>query len=161
MIALPALGFNAGAVFLALFGLPFFGFGSVALLSALGWSGVEVSGTLTAKWVVGGVFVAIGILCQAGAIFGSVAREVIREDRDALLITLLAFGRHYRKRRMPRRDIEDISVKPSRSSRSRRSRQAKTEVVLRTDDLVARIAGDLPPDSQQWLYRTLLALARR
>lgn len=161
MIVLPALGFNAVAVFLGLFGSPFLLFGAVALASALGWSGVEVSGTLSAKWVVGIVFVAVGALCWAGAIFGSVGREVIRGDREALLVSLFAFGYDYRRRRLPRRDIEDISMKPSRSSRSRRSSGAKTEVVLRTDELVVRLAGDLPAASQQWLCRALLVLARR
>jgi hypothetical protein len=161
MIVLPALGFNVAAVFLALFGLPFLGFGGVALASALGWSGVEVSGSLTAKCVVGGVFVVIGIVCWAGAVFGSVAREVFREDRDAIVVSYFAFGRHYRNRRLPWRDIEDISIKPRGSSGSRRSGPANTEVVLRSDEIVARVAGDLPPDSQRWLCLTLLALARR
>lgn len=165
MIVLPALGFNVGAVFLSLFGLPFLAFGAVALASAIGWAGVEVQGTLAAKWIVGGVFVVIGILCQAVAVFGPVAREVIRQEDDALVITLLAFGHHYRRRRLPLRAIEDVSIRPSKASRSRRSRRGsgseKTEVVLRTDDIVARVAGDLSPDSQQWLCGTLLTLARR
>jgi hypothetical protein len=165
MIVLPAQGFNLAAVFLALFGLPFLAFGAVALASAIGWTGVEVQGTLAAKWIVGAVFVALGLLCQAGAVFGSVAREVIRQDGEALVITLLAFGHHYRTRRLPLREIEDISIRPSKSSRSRTTRRhsgsERTEVVLRTDDVVARVAGDLRDGSQQWLCSALLTLARR
>ena len=61
MIVLPAAGFGAGSVFLALFGLPFLAFGLLALASVLGVSPVEVEGTPVAKWVVGAFFTAFGV----------------------------------------------------------------------------------------------------
>lgn len=162
MIVLPALGFNVGSLVLIFFGLPFLSLGALALASAVGWTGIEVHGSLAAKWIVGSVFVLIGAAMLAGVVFGGIAREIIRDDGDAIRITLRAFGWHYRKRRLLTREIEEISVKPSGSSQSRASSgPVKTEVVLRTDDEVTRIGGDLQPDSQHWLSRTLLALARR
>ena len=156
MIVLPPMGFSWAAVFVAILGTPFLAFGAIALLSAVGWRVVEVKGSLAALWIVGGVFVVVGTILWAAAIFGPIAREVIRREGDALVITLRAFGRHYRRRRLPLGRIEEVSIKPSRSARSE-----KTEVVLRTDAIVARIAGELPPDGQRWLSRALLAMARR
>ena len=80
MIALPALGFNAGSVFLALFVLPFFAFGAVALASVTGWTEIEVRGSLAAIWIVGGVFVALGVAGWTAVILGGVAQEIVRVD---------------------------------------------------------------------------------
>ena len=152
-------------MFLALFVLPFFAFGAVALASVTGWTEIEVRGSLAAIWIVGGVFVALGVAGWTAVILGGVAQEIVRVDGEALVVSLRAFGYHYRIRRLPRRAIEGVSIKPTRSSArtraARRSGIPKTDVVLRTDDRVVRIAGDLPPESQRWLSRTLLALASR
>ena len=163
MIVLPAAGVNSGVIFLALFGLPFFGFGLLALSSAFGVSPVEVKGTLSAMWIVGGLFTLFGVVMELGVVFGTVARQVIRTEGESIVITLRAFGKHYRRREMHKRSIEEIAVKESRSARSTRrgSKPPRTQVVLRTDEAVVRIAGDQPADRQQWLAKALLALASR
>jgi len=163
MIVLPAAGIHVGTVVLALFGLPFLGFGLLALASAVEVSPLEVSGTLSAKWIVGGVFTLLGLLMELGVIFGSVAREIIRDEGDAIVITLRAFGKHYRRRELKKHEIEEIAVKESRSSRAYRSNKkpAPTEVVLRTDRNVVRIAGDQPVKVQRWLAESLLLLVHR
>jgi hypothetical protein len=162
MIMLPAAGINIATVVLALFGLPFLVFGLLALASALDFSPVEVSGTLSAKWIVGGVFALLGLLMELGAIFGSVAREIIRGEGDAIVITLRAFGKHYRRRELKMYEIEEIAVKESRSSRAYRGsgKPAPTEVVLRTDRSVIRIAGDQPREVQRWLAESLRMLVQ-
>jgi len=163
MIMLPAAGISIGTAIIALFGLPFWSFGLLALASALDVSPVEVSGTLSAKWIVGGVFTLLGLLMELGAIFGSVAREIIRDKGDAIVITLQAFGKHYRRRELKKHEIEEITVKESRSSRAHRGSEkpAPTEVVLRSDRNVVRIAGDQPIKVQRWLVESLIFLVHR
>ena len=58
----------------------------------------------------------IGLVLCAGAFFGSVARELVRLDAADLVVSLRAFGRECRVRRLPRREIEEIAIKPSSAS---------------------------------------------
>jgi hypothetical protein len=93
---------------------------------------VRFEGSTASAWIVGTVFMGIGLLMVTGAVFGSVARTVIREDADALVVTLRAFGFHYRVRRLPRSEIEEVAVKPSTDARSRGGRRRGVGAASRT-----------------------------
>ncbi len=155
MAVLPAMGFNVGAVFLFLFGLPFAGFGAVALLAVSKTIDVKFEGSTSAAWIVGSVFVVIGLGFCAGAIFGCVAREIVRRQAGDLVVSLEAFGREYRIRRIPRTEVEGIEIKPSNHARSK-----SNQVVIRSDRRVIRMGGELTTDEQRWLLSAVAYLVR-
>lgn len=169
MIVLPAPGFGVATVLLVLFGLPFAAFGTVALLAVSGAIDIAIEGSDASIWIVGTVFVFIGLVLCAGAVFGSVARELVRLDAADLVFSLRAFGREYRVRRLPRREIEEIAVKPSSASRPRPSRGRRhgagethdDEVVVRSNRRVLRIGGRITVAELEWLQRALTYLACR
>jgi hypothetical protein len=156
MVVLPAPGFNAGTVLLVLFSLPFAAFGTVALLAVSGAIDIAFEGSDAAAWIVGAVFVFIGLVLCAGAVFGSVAREIVRLDAADLVFSLRAFGREYRVRRLPRREIEEIAIKPSSAGEAR-----DDEVVVRSKRRVLRIGSRLNAAELEWLQRALTYLACR
>ncbi len=155
MAVLPALGFNAGTVLLFLFGLPFAGFGTMALLAVSRTIDVKFEGSESAAWIVGSVFVVVGLGLCAGAVFGSVAREIVRRQAGDLVVSLKAFGREYRTRRVPRTEIEGIEIKPSNQARSK-----SNQLVIRSDRRVIRLGGELTPEEQHWLLSAVTYLVR-
>ncbi len=155
MAVLPELGFNVGTVFLLLFGIPFAGFGVMALLAVSKAIDVKFEGSESSAWVVGSVFVVIGLGFCAGAFFGSVAREIVRRQAGDLVVSLKAFGREYRLRRVPCTEIEAIEIKPSNRARSK-----SNQLVIRSDRRVIRMGGELTTDEQRWLLSAVTYLVR-
>jgi hypothetical protein len=154
------------------FGLMFAGFGIAVLLSLTGVWDVPYSGSRVVGWVLGTVFCLIGLFLMFGAVWGSYAREVVREERDGLIFCLVLLGKRYRQRFIPKREIEEVALKPIATARMHRLQKKKRatatprgkgkhEVVVRSDDELVKIGGDLEPDDQDWLLRALTYLATR
>jgi len=178
-IVLPPVGFNVGTVFLLLFGLAWSAFSGFALLAAAGLIDVKVTGSVAAIWIVGSVFLLIGLGICAIGIVGSYAREVIHDNGDGITFSVRFLGWEMRRRTLPKSEVEEIDLQASTTSRRRgrgrlringvdigrlgSSKKGSTprQIVVRTDRRIVRLANNLDPEDQAWLHQTLTYLTSR
>lgn len=165
-IALPPIGWNAGATFVSLFGAVFAGFGTLAALAgAHVITGVMVNGRMLSRpdWgftALGCFFAAIGFAIIAAMIVGSRAREVVEDARDSIVFAIAAGGLTWSEKRLSKRAIEGVDLSaaavldPDASAHRTAPPAAPiapTDVRVRTDARVVRIGRYLPEADQRWL----------
>ena len=168
-ISLPPLGFGIHTVAIFLFGSAFAAFGVMPLLVLGGVWDVPFNGSRAVGWVLGVAFTLFGLLLVFGSVWGSYAREVVREERDGLLFYLTLAGTIYRRRFLAKDEIEAISLRRTDDGGTLRSNRAtgkkkpkkKHEIVLRAEGKSVSVGGDLRPDEQEWLVAALSWLATR
>lgn len=112
-------------------------------------------------------------LFGAGFVFmvvvGAAGRVVIQESGEVIEIFLDVLGIPYQRRRIRKREIEDVVVRGSTVARASGSRRAlrsgrrpdKGEIAIKTDARVHTIGRELDAASQQWLADTLEFMASR
>lgn len=174
MILLPAAGWQAISIFFVLFGLLFAGGGAIVLWAKASGAAVKESSE-GAAWIVGTVFLLIGLGIALLGVLVTGMRDVVREDGDALVFASSAMGREWMAKRITKREIEQIEIRyaaePASRSRGRlriggvsaplgRTAVApKQEIVVRSDAHVARLGKNLSDEEKQWLSDALTAMA--
>jgi hypothetical protein len=155
VVLLPAGGFHPSLLIPLLLGLFFAAFALLALGAALGWVPAEVSGSRALVGAMAIVFAAVGLGIAALAILAAAARERIEESGDALLFSVLIFGKHCGVRRLGKDEIEAIELRASTSSR----RSAGSEVAVRSRNAVVVLGRQLAPAAQRWLREAMIVLS--
>ncbi|MGH9790808.1 MAG: hypothetical protein ACRD5W_06320, partial [Candidatus Acidiferrales bacterium] len=173
-ILLPAAGVSFISVFLVVFGLVFAGVGGFTLWVKASGAAIKESSE-GAAWIVGAVFLLIGLGIALLGLLVTGMRDVVREDGDALVFASSAMGREWMAKRITKREIEQIEIRyaaePAWRSRGRlriggvsaplgRTAVApKQEIVVRSDAHVARLGKNLSDEEKQWLSDALTAMA--
>jgi hypothetical protein len=153
-IIFPAQGFTGAGLFIFLFGLPFFGMGSFTLWLLL--SGAKISGNVAAGYIIGPVLMLVGLFILFLAIAGTFGRPQVQEEEREIVHSLLLFGRRVLPRRITKREVEEVSLRPVTG----RNSAGKQELVLRSDRRILRISG-LPIGGQdlEWLKLAVQRIA--
>lgn len=170
LLLLPPVGRSAGSWFLFLFGVAFGGMGAYPML--LEW-GIGIPGEVTGPvWLVGPIFLLVGAALAAAALVLPGARQVVRDDRDALVVATRILGRDRFPRRLRKSEIEEVSLREPTYSHGdggtsgrggrHRFRQGAPEVMVRTDQALVRVGHAIRDSAgREWLYGALTALAAR
>lgn len=171
IILLPAPGFSLGTVFFLLFGSAFVGFGGIFLWAKVTGRAIK-EGAPGITWVIGPLFLVIGLVVFFLAVAASRGRMMIREDPSSLAFGYRVCGRPLRPRRVPKGEIEEIRLRPVAAAGRdatlrvgpvsvrwpRQEAQGRTELFVRSDREVVRLGEALRPEEQEWLRQTLLGL---
>ena len=153
-ITLPEPGIAAAGIFLILFGLPFFGMGGTALYLVL--SGHRVTGSVAAPYVLGPLFMAVGLLIMFVGVSGIWGRQTIEEDGGTIRIGLLLFGRTLRGRRLAKRSIEAVEIRPVPG----RQGKAQRELAIRSDVKIVTISEQgMTGQELEWLRSAVRSMA--
>lgn len=170
-ILLPAPGFSWGMMFFFLFGSAFVGLGGTAHWAKA--TGLQMTESPQGSaWVLGPLFILVGLALLLLAAAASRGRMMIREDPSGLAFGYQVFGRPVRLRRLPKGEIEEIRLRPVAAGGRdatlrvgpvsvrwpRQKTQQRTELFVRSDREVVRLGKELRPEEQEWLRRTLLSL---
>lgn len=173
-ILLPPLGMNFVSVFLGLFGLVFAGAGGFFLWAKM--SGVPIKENPEgATWYIAPIFILIGMGVAVIGVAVAAGRSIVREESDILAIGVRVLGRDWAAKRFVKREIEQIEVRvatePTSRSRGRlrlggasislghSTRTPGQEVLVRSDQAVARLGKNLSDEERQWLRDALTSLA--
>ncbi len=173
-ILLPPMGINVLSVFLGLFGLAFAAGGGFFLYAKL--SGMPVNENPEgAVWVIAPVFLSIGLGVVTIAAATARGRALVREDGDTLAIGWRALGRDWGLKRFAKREIEQIEVRVAAEATSRGRGRLRIggasvalgsapstpgqEVMVRSDQAVARLGKNLTDEERQWLRDALVGMA--
>ncbi len=169
-ILLPTPGFSGGMVFFFLFGSAFVGLGGTALWAKA--AGLQVTESPQGfAWILGPLFILIGLAVLLLTAAASRGRMMIREDPSGLTFGYRVFGRPVRLQRLPKGEIEEIRLRPVAAGGRdatlrvgpvsmrwpRQEAQQRRELFVRSDREVVRLGKELRPEEQEWLYRTLLS----
>lgn len=160
IILLPAPGFSWGTVFFLLFGSAFAAFGGAALWAkATGRAITERPPGIA--WILGPLFLLVGLVVFLLAVAVSRGRMMIREDPSGLAFGYRVCGRPIRLRRLPKGEIEEVGLRPVAAAgrnATLRVGQDRTEISVRSDRDVVRLGEALRPEEQKWLRDALLCL---
>ncbi len=163
---LPALGFNKGLVFLALFGSVFVAMGSLVVLGSFGIIDVDVQGSRVALAVVPPVFVLMGLGVIWLGIWGSYTATALGAGNGELYTVNVVFGRRSRRRAVHIDEIEAVGVAGDVRSRHRQGgfievggmrfgkrkyRERENEVVVRSDARILRFGRSVTDTDRAWL----------
>lgn len=163
---LPALGFNKGLVFLALFGGVFVAMGSLVVLGSLGVIDVDVQGSGVALAVVPPVFVLLGLGVIWLGVWGSYTATAIGAGNGELYTVNVVFGRRSQRRAVRIDEIEAVGVAGDVRSRHRQGgfievggmrfgkrkyREREKEVVVRSDARILRFGRSVTEPDREWL----------
>lgn len=132
-ILIPAYGFSLQAAFLVLFGSVFGSFGGFFLWALL-FNRAHVQGSITAGFIVSSVFTLIGLLVVSAGIAGMRGKQWIEEEGADLVYSLLLFNRRVRPQRIPKKEVEEVSVKPMPE------RKDQQQLVIRSDRRIMHIS---------------------
>lgn len=165
-IMLPALGFNAGLVFLFFFGAVFAALGASVLLAELGILDMNVQGSDVALRIIPPIFVLVGLGIIWLGIKGSYSATIVSVENSQLFTESLAFGKRSGKSAVAIKDIESVSIAGDVRSRGqngahitignvpigkRKHRKRENEIVVRTDKKILRFGASLNAAEQTWL----------
>ena len=165
-IMLPALGFNAGLVFLFLFGAVFAVLGASVLLANHGMLDMRVQGSDVALLIIPPIFILVGIGIIWLGIKGSYSATIVGVENSKLFTERLAFGKRSGRNAVAVQDIESISIAGDVRSRAhngarikignipigkRKHRKRDNEIIIRTDQKILRFGGALNSAEQIWL----------
>jgi len=160
VILLPRVPFQPAGLFLVLFGAGFGGFALLVLAAALGAVSMKVSGSRLGLGVIASVFTLIGLVIAALPFLAASARQEVREAGDDLVFSTRLLGRRVGAKRIARREIEEIDVRPDALAHQLGGGSVRDEVFVRSDRAIARIGRELTPEGKRWLRDALLTLAR-
>ena len=159
MIILPPAGFFSFWLLMLLIALPFVAMGLLALLMPV-FSPENVSGDLATGKVLGLIFSLVGAVLSAVSIAGMTGRQVVTESPGSLEHAVrLPGNRLVFRKSMPKREIEEVSIKPILKQQG--IEKQKYEVFVRSDKVVLHIWRRNSPEELRWLRDAVLCLARR
>ena len=163
---IPALGFNAGLVFLLLFGGAFVALGGGALLGSLGIIDMEVQGSEWALRIVPPIFILVGLGIAWLSFKSSYTATIVGADGNSLFTESFAFGKRSGRKSIPINSIEAIAVGGDVRSRGRsggrvrvggmtlgreKYRKRDHEIVVRSDSDILRFGDELSEQDRDWL----------
>jgi len=171
-IVLPAFGFTFWLPLLLLLPAGFVLMGGLFVWTQLAPQSVHQQISLLAV-VAGLVFFLIGLLLLFVFVGGLFGEDWIREEREELVFRKRIFGVTWGRRRMAKREIEEIEIKlpanppadegcvtvGSRSLPLGKPPVTK-EVVVRSDRLLLRLGRSLSQEEREWLRAALTAMVR-
>lgn len=152
-VLLPANGFSLGALVFVLFGLPFFSLGGFFLWALL-FDRARVQGSITAGFTIAPLFMLVGLVFIFFGIAGMKGRQLIEEEGGSLVFSLRLFTMQVRPRRVLKKEVEDVSIKPAPEQSGQR------QLVIRSDRLIMRINEQkLSSKELEWLKVAVSVIA--
>jgi hypothetical protein len=155
-ILLPTRGLSLPGLFLALFGMPFFGMGSVVLWMLI--TAHSVRGNIFVGWIIAPIFMLVGLFVILLAIAGMWGRQLIEENGAGITYSLLLVGRRIRPQQLLKREVEEVSLRPVPGRRSGNQQ----ELIVRSDKRIVRISSsEISQQELEWLKVAVQCLITR
>lgn len=106
----------------------------------------RVHGSITAGFIVSPLFMLVGLFIILVGIAGMKGRQLIEEEGGNLVFSLMLFNLRVRPRRVLKKEVEEVSIKPMPERNDQR------QLVIRSDKLIMHINEQkLLPKELEWL----------
>ena len=100
----------------------------------------------------------VGLFIILLAIAGMWGRQLIEENGAGISYSLLLVGRHIRPQRLPKQEVEEVSLRPVAG----RTSGNQQELIVRSDQLIVRITGsEIGQQELDWLKAAIQSLITR